>query len=106
MKICSIFFASVLMLAASGAGAQERTKIGYVNGSRIQNESVPAQRVLETLKKEFGPREKVILDLQKQISVAREQFDKERNSLPPAELVLAGPEAMKAAFEAWRKERG
>lgn len=78
------------MLLAFSAAAQDRPKIGIVNGARIQNESVPAQRVLESLKKEFAPREKLILDLQKEIAAAREKFEKERNSLPPAELKTRG----------------
>lgn len=90
MKIHSVCFAIVLMLSAVSAAAQERTKIGYVNGARIQNESVPAVRVMEALKKEFSPREKTILELQKEIAVLREKFDKERNSLPPAELQSRG----------------
>lgn len=91
MKICRILFAGVLLLSAFGAAAQEqRIKIGYVNGARIQNESVPAQRIMESLKKEFGPREKVILDLQKEIAAAREKFDKERNSLPQSEQQTRG----------------
>jgi outer membrane protein len=61
-----------------------------VNGARIQNESALALRVMESLKKEFASREKQILDLQKEIAVAREQFDKERNTLPPSEQQVRG----------------
>jgi outer membrane protein len=84
------FPAIALMLLATGAAAQDRPKIGYVNSLRLQNESAPALRVAESLKKEFAAREKQIMDLQKQIAVAREQFDKERNSLPPAEQKTKG----------------
>jgi len=92
MMIRSVFTAIALMLLAFSAAAQERTKIGFVNGARIQNESVPALRIMEALKKEFAPREKQILDLQKQIAAAREKFDKERTKLPPSEQQSRGRE--------------
>lgn len=90
MKMRRVFLAIALMFLSICASAQERTKIGFVNGVRIQNESVPSLRVMESLKKEFAPREKQILDLQKEIAVAREQFDKVRESLPPAEQKTRG----------------
>lgn len=90
MKIRSAILAIALTLSMIGASAQERTKIGYVNGARIQNESVPALRIMEALKKDFAPREKQILELQKEIAVAREQFDKERAKLPPSEQQAKG----------------
>ena len=90
MKIRSAFLAIALMLLAIGVAAQDRPKIGYVNGARIQNESALALRVMESLKKEFASREKQILDLQKEIAVAREQFDKERNTLPASEQQARG----------------
>lgn len=90
MKLRCAYFAIALMLLASGAAAQDRIKIGFVNGARIQNESAPAVRAMEALKKEFAPREKQILELQKQIAATREKFDKERKSLPPAEQQTRG----------------
>ena len=92
MKICIVFIAGALMLSAVGATAQQRLKIGYVNGARIQNESVLALRFAERMKKEFGPREKQILDLQSQIAAARERLEKEKTALPPSDLQARGRE--------------
>ena len=80
-----VLVGGTLMLCAAGAAAQE-TKIGYVDTRRIESESVPFVRAMDALKKEFAPREKQILELQKQISADKERFDKERDKLPAAEL--------------------
>lgn len=89
MKIPGGLVAGALALAAACAAAQG-VKIGYVNASRIENESAPARRAMEALKKEFAPREKQILDLQKRIEADRGRFDRERDKLPPAELKARG----------------
>ena len=85
----SILIAGALVLITAGVQAQE-TKIGYVDTRRIESESVPFVRALDALKKEFAPREKQILDFQKQIEADRERFEKERDKLPPTELQSRG----------------
>ncbi len=84
MKLRSALYAGVLMLAAACAAAQDY-KIGYVNTFRIENESAPALRALEGLKKEFEPRQEKIVELQKQIAAAREQLEKTGDKMPLAE---------------------
>lgn len=81
--------AAVLMLAAGCAGAQD-LKIGYVDTARIETESVPAVRALEAMKREFEPREKQILELQRQIKVDRDRYDTGKATIPPAELRTLG----------------
>ena len=77
--------ACLLALVVTAAVAQE-ARIGYIDTRRIERESVPFVRALETMKKEFAPREQQIIELQKQITADKERFDKEREKLPAAEL--------------------
>jgi outer membrane protein len=79
----------VLMLAAACAAAQE-TKIGYVNTGRIEAESVQAKRAIEAMKKEFEPRERQIVEMQKGIKADQERFEKGKATLPAAELKTLG----------------
>lgn len=84
MKLRGALYTGVLMLAAVCAAAEDY-KIGYVDGFRIENESAPALRALEGLKKEFAPREKKIEELQKQIAVAQDQLARTGDKMPLAE---------------------
>jgi len=90
VKFCAVLLAMALV-AASGAGAQE-LKIGYVNMARIEQESASTARSVEMLKQEFEPRREKIQELQKRIAAAREQFESERDKLPPADAQARGRE--------------
>jgi len=83
MNIRSALIATALMLGATCAAAQG-LKIGYVDRTRVLNESAPAKQALAALAKEFAPRETQIKDLQKQISAAQAQLEKEQNTMPPS----------------------
>src|SRR5262249_39230169 len=74
-----------LALTTTAAVAQE-PKIGYVDTRRIETESLPFQRAMEAMKKEFAPREQQIVELQKQINADKERFDKEREKLSQDQL--------------------
>ena len=89
MKTYAKTMAVVLALAAGFAAAQA-TRIGYVNTARIEKESVQAVRALEAMKKEFGPREQQIIDLQQQIKADQDRFEKGRATMPAAELKALG----------------
>ena len=91
MKITRLAWISgaVLMLAAAFASAQE-LKIGYVNTTRIEAESVQAKLALEAMRKEFEPREKQIVEMQKLIKADQERFEKGRTTMPAAELKTLG----------------
>ena len=108
----------VLMLAAAGAAAQS-PKVGFVDTARIEVESVQGKRALEDIRKEFEPREKQILELQRQIQADRDRFDKGKGTMPAAELQVLGNSiatrmrdsdqmvfGMQADIEQRKKERG
>ena len=84
MNIRNALVASALMLGAMCAAAQGM-KIGYVDRARVLNESAPGKRAIEAVVKEMAPRELQIKDLQKQISAAQAQLEKERITMPPAD---------------------
>jgi outer membrane protein len=84
MNIRSAFIATALMLGAMCAAAQG-LKIGYVDRTRVLNESAPAKQAMDALLKEFAPREKQIKDLQQQIAAAQAQLEKGQNTMAPSE---------------------
>jgi outer membrane protein len=116
-KLLAGVAAGVLLLAGVAATAQS-PKVGFVNTARIERESVQAQRANEAMKKEFGPRERQIVELQQQIKTDQERFEKGRKTMPPAELKTLGASiatrmresdqlvyALTADIEQRRKER-
>jgi outer membrane protein len=107
-----------LLLVAQMALAQE-LKIGYVNTARLETESEQAKRALEAMKKEFEPREKQIVEMQKVIKADQDRFEKGRTTMPAAELKALGASiasrmresdqlvySLQADIEERRKERG
>jgi outer membrane protein len=82
-----VFAACVAVLLASAAGyaVAQDLKIGYVNPFRIQQESVTAQRALESLKKEFAPREQELSDLGKRVTDIKNDLDKNASTMQPDE---------------------
>ena len=118
MKTLFSLAGCVLVLAAAGAAAQS-PKVGFVNTARIEAESVQAKRALEEIRKEFEPREKQILELQRQIQADRDRFDKGKGTMPAAELQALGNSiasrmrdsdqmvfGMQAEIEQRKRERG
>jgi outer membrane protein len=89
MKLSVGILAGTLALAAAGAGAQS-LKVGVVNTARIERESVQAVRLAEAMKRDFEPRERQIIELQKQIKADQERFERGRTTMPPAELKALG----------------
>src|SRR5262245_23402418 len=113
------FFACILLLAATPAAAQQNPKIGFVSTSRIESESPQAKRAMDELRKEFEPREKQIVELQRQIKVDQDRFAAGKGTMPAAELQALGNSiasrmrdsdnmvfGMQADFEQRKKERG
>ena|GEM_PF-30508 len=76
--------AIILVVVADGAVAQG-LKIGYVDPSRIQNESATARQALENMKKEFAPREEELSKLQKRAADLKGELDKNANTMQPDE---------------------
>ncbi len=67
----------VAALAAPVAAAAADIKIGFVNGTRLVEESPQAQAAAERIKKEFDPRQQEILKAQQQLRDREERFLKD-----------------------------
>src|SRR5687767_7777036 len=81
-----LLVAGALVLVAVPAAAQS-TKVGFVNPVRVENEALPFVRAMEALKKEFEPRTKPVLELQKQITDEKQRYEKEEPKLSPSERI-------------------
>lgn len=119
MKSTISLVSCALALAAAPAAAQQNLKIGFVNTSRLETESVPAQRAMDELRKEFEPREKQIIELQRQIKADQDRYEAGKGTMPAAELQALGNSistrmrdsdnmvyGMQTDFEQRKKERG
>ena len=108
----------VLMLATAFAAAQEM-KVGYVNTNRLETESVQAKLAFEAMKKEFEPRERQVVELQRGIKADQDRFDTGKATMPAAELKTLGSSiasrmresdqlvmGLQGDIEQRRKERG
>ena len=84
MKLWHGCFAGLLVLCAAQAVAQS-PKVGFVNGARLEKESVLMLRAVEEIKREFGPREQQLQTLQKQGLDLQTQLEKEGEKMPAAE---------------------
>lgn len=73
--LASMLVAAALMLPV--AVNAEGTKIGFVNGTRLVEESPQAQKAADLIKKEFEPRQKEILEVQQQLLDREERFRKD-----------------------------
>ena len=73
--LTSLLVAGVLMLPVCVNA--EDTKIGFVNGTRLVEESPQAQTAAERIKKEFEPRQQEILAAQRQLRDREERFLKD-----------------------------
>ena len=67
-------FAGLLALSASAAGAE--TKIGFVNGQRVINESPQAAKAKKKLEKEFEKRDQDLQKMAKQLQTMQENLEK------------------------------
>jgi len=73
--LTSLLVAGALMLPVCVNAAD--TKIGFVNGTRLVEESPQAQAAAERIKKEFEPRQQDILAAQQQLRDREERFLKD-----------------------------
>ena len=86
MLLTRFLVATMLALAMAPAAAQG-TKIGFVNPVRVENESLPFKRAMEALKKEFEPRTKPVVELQKQITDEKQRYEREEPKLSPSDRI-------------------
>ena len=79
----SLLMASVLMLPIA-VNAKD-TKIGFVNGTRLVEESPQAKAAADRIKKEFEPRQQEILQVQQQLHDREDRFLKDSPFMSAAE---------------------
>lgn len=84
MKSFSILLMVALTLFVAGAAAQS-VKVGVVNLSRIEKESVSARRANDALVAEFEPRNRQIEEFQGKIAAARNRLKQEGEKLSAVE---------------------
>ena len=80
--VCCAF--ALIALLSAHVGAQQ-VKIGYVNVARIESESAIAKQSIETLKKEFAPREQQLLEMQKQGNDLQADLEKNALTMSPSD---------------------
>ena len=81
--LISLFLAGSLMMPV--VANAEDTKIGFVNGTRLVEESPQAHAAAERIKKEFEPRQQEILQAQQQLHDREERFLKDSAFMSAAE---------------------
>jgi len=79
---CAVVLFALLSFHAS---AQTPLKIGYVNVTRIESESVMAQQSIAKLKQEFAPREQQLQVMQKQGIEMQTDLEKNGVTMAPSE---------------------
>jgi len=91
--VCKMFRGLFLVAAIMGAVAPsyaQDLKVGYVDLGRIERESAQGKKIIATLKQEFAPREREILEFQARIKEQREQFERERITLSESQRAEKG----------------
>jgi outer membrane protein len=78
----------LLLALLSAEISAQPIKIGYVDITRIESESAIAKQNAETLKNEFSPREKQLLEMQKQGNELQADLEKNAAKMQPAERQL------------------
>ena len=91
-------------LVAPVAVIAENTKIGFVNGTRLVEESPQAKAAAERIKKEFDPRQQEIINAQKQLREREEHFLKDSAFMSATEKQKKEREIVSAQRELRLKE--
>ena len=76
---------AVLFLSISALAVAQAPKIGYVNGLRVENESTMTLQFVERMKKEFGPRERELKELQEKGTALEQELEASGAKMQPAE---------------------
>lgn len=84
MRILVRIVAVLFALVAVNAHAQG-TKIGYVNGLRVENESAMTQRFVEQIKLDFASRERDLKELQQTGAALEQELASSGAKMAPAE---------------------
>lgn len=76
-KFCALLLAVALFSPIVVSAVDAGVKIGFVNGTRLVEESPQAKAAAERMKKEFDPRQQALLDAQTQLRGREERFLKD-----------------------------
>ena len=74
MKVVKFLVAACVLLSVSGVTLAANLKIGVVNMARIMEEAPQAEAARNSMQKEFAPRERELVELQKSIRSAEEKL--------------------------------
>ncbi len=74
---CYAVAALSLLVLVSPAAALAETKIGFVNAARVLEEAPQADIARQTLEKEFAPRDKAIVEMQKELKEMEDQLSRD-----------------------------
>ncbi|MFN7087211.1 MAG: OmpH family outer membrane protein [Burkholderiales bacterium] len=85
MKRLATLAVCAAALLANPVPAQEKIRIGFVDGFRIENESAQARRALAVLNREFEARYSELDALRRKIAAARQALEASGDRLAPAE---------------------
>jgi outer membrane protein len=95
----------LLVVAASGAAAQEFTKVGYVSTQRITTESIPAKMATSKLEQEFSKRQKDLSDLQASLKSFSDKFERDAPTLTESQRANRQKEFAEQGRDFQRKQR-
>lgn len=84
MKLLRLLVPTAAVLWSAAAFAQP-FKVGVINGNRILAESEMSRTAAEQMKKEFGPREEQLRDLQKQGLDLKAELERDGEKMKPAD---------------------
>lgn len=85
MKAALIKLVCAISLGVVSLGAAAEGRIGFVNTERIFRDSVPAQRALKKIEKEFERRDQEVQKLGKSVQALQESLDKSGATMSDAE---------------------
>lgn len=102
-KLIAPLVAALLALAA--VSAQAETKIGFVNGQRVLNESPQAARAKKKLEKEFEKRDQELQKIAKQLQTLQESVEKNGVTMAESERQAKEREFNELNRDFQRKQR-
>lgn len=76
-KLWAVLGAVVLMLALTGTVAAAELKIGFVDPARVSSQAPQAEAARQKLEKEFAPRDKEIVAMQKDLGELEDKLQRD-----------------------------
>ncbi len=78
-------FSALLLLATVSLGVAEEVKIAFVNVEKVLREAPQAEAVRKRLEREFAPRDKKLLAMQKELRKLEERLSRDGDVMSEAE---------------------